>query len=119
MGTDRKEWMDLLTGTPVSLLTDGPAAGITLAPGEAMALSPDPDEARTLAADPHQDEHTPAPVPEQVLDQKFRAGVLAVKPQSMGTRMWAVWTWTGRPVICQRIQWNSSAPFFPKIRKTG
>lgn len=79
MGTDRKEWMDLLTGTPVSLLTDGPAAGITLAPGEAMALSPDPDEARTLAADPHQDEHTPAPVPEQVLDQKFRAGVLAVK----------------------------------------
>ncbi|MEX1313364.1 MAG: amylo-alpha-1,6-glucosidase, partial [Desulfotignum sp.] len=78
MGVDQVEWMDLLTDTPVSLLMDGPVAGITLAPGEAMALSPDPADAMALAAATHRDEQTPAPVPDQVLKQKFRAGVLAV-----------------------------------------
>ncbi len=78
VGVDQVKWMDLLTDTPVSLLMDGPVAGITLAPGEAMALSPDPADARELAAGMHRNEHTPAPVPDQVLKQKFRAGVLAV-----------------------------------------
>jgi predicted glycogen debranching enzyme len=79
VGTDQTEWMDLLTETRVSLLKDGPAAGITLAPGEAMALTPDPEDVQALAADMRRDEQAPAPVPTQVLDQKFRAGVLAVK----------------------------------------
>ncbi len=79
VGVDHREWVDLLTDTPVTLLADGPVAGITLAPGEAMALSPDQDDLPALAAEDHRGEDIPAPVPDRVMNQKFRAGVLAIK----------------------------------------
>jgi starch synthase (maltosyl-transferring) len=82
LGTDTEglEWTDLLTGTRITPAVEADLAGLTLAPGEVLALSPDPADIKTLAAgETGRDPRIPAPMPEQVLTQKFRARVLAVK----------------------------------------
>jgi starch synthase (maltosyl-transferring) len=78
-GADFTRATDLLSGARIYPETIQHLVGITLAPGEVMALTPDAEDVKALEPGSDQDARVPAPVPEQVLNQKLKARILAVK----------------------------------------